>query len=236
MSAPITASLLREKLGFLSDTDFARSLLNGEVHVLWDLDKVTTIIIEEMSWLFQTFKGGYSEVTLGDDNFCFYWGRFKEKTLSSISGIHAGHYKTVVYSTVVTNFLSRKITHPIQTMKFVQRTARGDSTAFMGRRGCDNPLQGLRQGNSTAPACWLMLSSVLMHCYKRQGSSSRIISPISGAIIDFLREIYVDDTDLIITRPEMVTPSDTQVGLKDAAGTWASWLNASGGAINPKKS
>jgi hypothetical protein len=42
--------------------------------------------------------------------------------------------------------------------------------------------------------------------------------------------------DLIITRPEMVTPSDTQVGLKDAAGAWASWLNASGGAIYPKKS
>ncbi len=75
-----------------------------------------------------------------------------------------------------------------------------------------------------------------MHCYKRQGFGSRIISPISGAIIDFLEEIYVYDTDLIITRPEMVTPSDTQVGLKNAVGAWASWINASGGAINPKKS
>ncbi len=75
-----------------------------------------------------------------------------------------------------------------------------------------------------------------MHCYKHQGFSSRIISPISGAIIDFLGEIYITNTDLIITRPEMVTPSDTQVGLKDAAGAWASWLNASGGAINPEKS
>ena len=57
---------------------------------------------------------------------------------------------------------------PIQTMKFFQRTARGDSTTFMGGRGKDNPLQGLCQGNGAAPACWLMLSSVLMHCYKRQ--------------------------------------------------------------------
>jgi hypothetical protein len=59
--------------------------------------------------------------------------------------------------------------HPIQTMKFFQRTAQGDSTTFMGGRGHDNPLQGLCQGNGAAPACWLMLSLVLMHCYKRQG-------------------------------------------------------------------
>jgi hypothetical protein len=102
--------------------------------------------------------------------------------------------------------------HSIQTMEFFQRTARGNSTTFMGGWGHDNPLQGLCQGNGAAPACWLMLSSVLMHCYKRQGFGLRIISPISRAIIDFLREIYVNDTDLIITRPEMVTPSDTQGG------------------------
>jgi hypothetical protein len=88
---------------------------------------------------------------------------------------------------------------PIQTMKLFQRTARGDSTTFMGGRGKDNPLQGLCQGNGAGLACWQMLSSVLMHCYKRQGFGSCIISPISGTIIDFLGEIYVDDTDLIIT-------------------------------------
>ncbi len=43
--------------------------------------------------------------------------------------------------------------HPSQTIKFFQRTAQGDSTTFMGGRDKDNPLQGLCQGNSTAPAC-----------------------------------------------------------------------------------
>jgi hypothetical protein len=50
-------------------------------------------------------------------------------------------------------------------MKFFQRTARGDSTTFMGGRGRDNPLQGLCQGNGAAPACWLIISSLLMHGY-----------------------------------------------------------------------
>jgi hypothetical protein len=88
----------------------------------------------------------------------------------------------------------------------------------MGDRGKDNPLQGLCQGNGAALACWLMLSSVLMHCYQRQGFGLRIISPMSGAIIDFLGEIYVDDTDLIITRPEFYTAARTQEGLRVA--TW----------------
>jgi hypothetical protein len=33
MSAPITMSSLRTKLGFLSDTDFANNLLTGNVHI-----------------------------------------------------------------------------------------------------------------------------------------------------------------------------------------------------------
>jgi hypothetical protein len=124
----------------------------------------------------------------------------------------------------------------IQTMKFFQRSARGDYTTFMGGRGKKNPLQGLCQGNGAGPACWLMLNSVLMHCYERQGFGSRIIFPISGAIINFWGEIYVDDTDLIITQPEFTTEKQTQEGLPDATWAWAPGLNATGGSINPEKS
>jgi hypothetical protein len=108
---------------------------------------------------------------------------------------------------------------PIQTMKFFQQTARGDSNTFMGGQSKENPLQGLYQGNGAGPACWLMLSSVLMHCYERQGFGLRIISPISGAIINFLGEVYVDDMDLIITWTEFTTEKETQEGLWRAS--WA---------------
>jgi hypothetical protein len=125
---------------------------------------------------------------------------------------------------------------PIQSMKFFQRTSRGNSTTFMGGRGKDNPLQGLCQGNGAGPTCWLMLSSILMHCYKRQGFGLHIILPISGAIIDLLGKIYVDDTDLIITQTKFTTKSETQEGLHVAAWVWASGLNTMGGTINPEKS
>jgi hypothetical protein len=48
MSAPIMMSLLCAKLGFLSDTDFATSLLWGEVHTPEDVDDATTMVIEEI--------------------------------------------------------------------------------------------------------------------------------------------------------------------------------------------
>ncbi len=106
----------------------------------------------------------------------------------------------------------------------------------MGGHGQDNPLQGLCQGIGATPACWLMLSSVLMNCYKHQGFGSRFISLIRRLVIDSLREIYINDMDLIITRSEMMAPLDTQLGLRDAAGARVLYLNASSGAISPKKS
>jgi hypothetical protein len=74
---------------------------------------------------------------------------------------------------------------PIQTMKFIQRPVRSNSMTFMEGYSKEIPLQGLCQENGAGPACWLMLSSILMHCYERQGFGLRIISPISGAIINF---------------------------------------------------
>jgi hypothetical protein len=109
-SAPITMSLLRTRLGFLSDTDFASRLLTGKVHIPWDVNNVTATIIEEIIRLFGQLREGHSVVDLTADQFWYYWRRFKEKTSSSISGLHAGHYKSATYSTLVTNFLARKIT------------------------------------------------------------------------------------------------------------------------------
>ncbi len=39
---------------------------------------------------------------------------------------------------------------------------------YGGQRMCDNPLQGLCQGNGAAWACWLMISSNLVHCYQHK--------------------------------------------------------------------
>ncbi len=75
-----------------------------------------------------------------------------------------------------------------------------------------------------------------MHCYKSRGFGLRIISPISGAVIDFLGEIYVDNTDLIVTHPNLETQEAVLDSLYSLAELWLSGLNSTGGAINPDKS
>jgi hypothetical protein len=108
MSAPTTMSLLCEKLGFLSNTNFAISLLQGNVHIPDDVDNITTTVIEEIIRLFQMFQEDNAKINLGESEFWYYWRKFRERTLSSILGAHAGHYKSATFSDMVTNFLSKK--------------------------------------------------------------------------------------------------------------------------------
>jgi hypothetical protein len=76
-----------------------------------------------------------------------------------------------------------------------------------------------------------------MHCYKSRSFGLRIISPISGAVIDFLGEIYVDDTDLIVTHPDLETQEAVlDNSLYSLAEAWSLGLNSTGGTINPNKS
>jgi hypothetical protein len=80
-----------------------------------------------------------------------------------------------------------------------------------------------------------MISLLFMHCYQFQGYGSRFISPISSTIIDFLGEIYVDNTDLIVTCPNLTTAAGVHKELERSASAWSAGLNTTGGALNPEK-
>ena len=73
MSAPITMSSLRTRLGFLSDTDFANNLLTGNVHIPWDVDDVTATVLEEIIRLFVLLREGHGVVDITADHFRYYW-------------------------------------------------------------------------------------------------------------------------------------------------------------------
>jgi hypothetical protein len=109
-SALITMTSLRERLGFLSDTEFAQTMLRGEVHIPADVDGTTTIVIKEIIWLFQSLHKEHIEISLGADEFRCYWRCVHEKTSSAIFTVHFGHYKLATFSDRVTKFLATKIT------------------------------------------------------------------------------------------------------------------------------
>jgi hypothetical protein len=65
MSMTITMSSLREKLGFLSDTEFATNLLSGDIEISDDVDNVTAIVLTEIFCLFSTLRSDHQEINLG---------------------------------------------------------------------------------------------------------------------------------------------------------------------------
>jgi hypothetical protein len=107
MSAPITMTSLRDRLGFLSNTEFAMQMLCNKVHIPSDVDTTTTLVLEEIMQVFDTLQDGHIKITLGAEDFKYYWRRVREKTLSLISGIHFGHYKTATYSETLIDFFAR---------------------------------------------------------------------------------------------------------------------------------
>jgi hypothetical protein len=124
---------------------------------------------------------------------------------------------------------------PIQQMRFFQRTGRVDSNSFMGRRPGTNPLQGLCQGNGVAPACWLMLSSLMMNVYRRGDHVSTLVLSISGKTIEFMGEIYVDNTNLLTILPEVFDSDGILLAAQNNLEKWAELLIATCGALNPDK-
>jgi hypothetical protein len=101
---------LQERLEFSLDADFAMRMLWGEVHIPANVDNAITIVIEEIIWLFQAFHEGHAKVSLGADEFRYYWRHVREKISLAISTVHFGHYKLAMYLDTVIEFLATKIT------------------------------------------------------------------------------------------------------------------------------
>ena len=115
-SAPATMSSLVEKLGYLSDTEFAKLFLKGEEEVPSDVDEKTRLVLEEIARLgmrLEAFDGERLEMT--EEKFRQYWRKATEKTSSSISKVHFGHYKAAAKSKKLAKFLAQKVTVTVRT-------------------------------------------------------------------------------------------------------------------------
>ena len=121
--------------------------------------------------------------------------------------------------------------HPIQTMRFFQRTAWGDSSTYFGGPSRSRVLQGLCQGNGAAPACWAMLCAVIMRCYFHQGFGARIVSPVTGHIIECLGTNFVDNTNLCVWAPELKILVDVWKEMHALVNKWCMLSAATGGAL-----
>jgi hypothetical protein len=94
--APINRGSLLQDFGLLADTEAAARLFNGDYEFPPGSDTATVSLLREAARLrleYDTLPSVNTDITTGE--YLDFWSTAKEKTASSKSGRHFGHYKAV---------------------------------------------------------------------------------------------------------------------------------------------
>jgi hypothetical protein len=112
---PFGSGPLANTLGLLADSQTAINLLKGQVPPNLDLpvDETNQILFNLSQPLTLKPKEIYSEIT--PDQFCATYKVVKEKTSSSPSGRHVGHYKAVLEDSLICSLHSKMMSIPYLT-------------------------------------------------------------------------------------------------------------------------
>ncbi len=110
-SAPITTTLLGERLRYLSDETLACSIIMGTYKIPAKMDPATKLILEEIGQLgVKLVNGEGKKITIMPEDFRCSWTKVNEFTLSSMSGVHYGHYKATIQDSLITKILAQQLT------------------------------------------------------------------------------------------------------------------------------
>ena len=110
-SAPVMKTLLGERLRYLSDKTLAQSIIMGTYDIPSDMDPAMKLILKEIGKLgVKIVKEEGNKIVIMPEEFQSFWRRVNEFTLSSMSGVHYGHYKTAIQDEVSTKVLAKQLT------------------------------------------------------------------------------------------------------------------------------
>ncbi len=110
-SAPVMKTLLGERLRYLSDKTLAQSIIMGTYDIPSDMDPAMKLILKEIGKLgVKIVKEKGNKIVIMPEEFQSFWRRVNEFTLSSMSGVHYGHYKTAIQDEVSTKVLAKQLT------------------------------------------------------------------------------------------------------------------------------
>ena len=84
-------------LGYHADWETAVEILEGLFEPPDNMDGPTLLLFEEMGRIWKKMEAGEVDIVVTADDFQHYWKRAKEKTSSSYSKLHFGHYKAAAY-------------------------------------------------------------------------------------------------------------------------------------------
>jgi hypothetical protein len=108
-SAPISSSSLAPQLGNLGFTSLGEDITSGNFIPPPDLKEAKATILEEIGELGRQFRDNHVNIEITGSEFSQIWGKAKEKTSSSMEGIHFGHWIAASGSTFLSNLFAKKI-------------------------------------------------------------------------------------------------------------------------------
>jgi hypothetical protein len=114
-SSPLCNGSWGEQLGFLADTDVARAILDGTFEPPPDTPDALILVLEEIGRIAQQIGSGAVRLLLTPDEFTQCWQPVNERTSSSKSKIHMGHYKAAARIERLSRFFARKLTFIART-------------------------------------------------------------------------------------------------------------------------
>jgi hypothetical protein len=123
----------------------------------------------------------------------------------------------------------------LQNASHKVRAGYGDSPSSYGGHTWITPMHGIGQGNGAGPAIWAVLSSPLLNMLRTKGFGCEFISPFSKELIKFVGYAFLDDTDVLVSKPSMTSHSVVTSSLQSAVDHWEGGLKATCGAIVPEK-
>ena len=114
------------------------------------------------------------------------------------------------------------------------RTGNGESLGSYG--GAREILfQGTCQGNGASPACWLLVSMIMVLLMHKQGHAMSLKYPLTEEHLDCMGFLFVDDTDLIIIGKENETRDQVCNRQQQSVLSWEKSLTFTGGALKAPK-
>ena len=92
---------LFDDIGFIGDTTCAQQILNGTYVSPPDTDTATKFLLEEAGITYRKMPHKEMATYVTTEDFRDYWQTANERTSSSYSGLHFGHYKAASFDNVL---------------------------------------------------------------------------------------------------------------------------------------
>ena len=124
-NAPICQGALFGLLGYGANSETAIEILEGRFTPPEGTDGPTLLLLDEIARIWSEMEGGNVNIVVTKDDFQYFWKRMNERTASSYSKLHIGHYKSAAYSEELSQIHALKLSLISQTGSAPERWARG---------------------------------------------------------------------------------------------------------------